>query len=80
MRRLYEYEKSQAFLSQKVDSLRTQLDYSHETQQQYQVLRKWNHDIENHLFALSYLTNNGKYKEAADYLDSIELGEKPNDN
>ena len=80
MRGLYEYEKSQAFLSQKVDILRTQLDYSHETQQQYQVLRKWNHDIENHLFALSYLTNNGKYKEAADYLDSIELGEKPNDN
>ena len=80
LKRLYQYEKSQALLAKQVEIARKQLDYSNEAQKHYQDLRKWNHDIENHLFALSYLTSHGKYEEASAYLNSIELGGKKDED
>ena len=38
---------------------------------EYQDLRKWNHDIENHLLSMNYLMKPEKYNEARQYLDSI---------
>lgn len=80
LKRLYQYERSQALLAKQVEIARKQLDYSNEAQKHYQDLRKWNHDIENHLFALSYLTSHHKYEEASAYLDSIELGGKKDED
>jgi sensor histidine kinase regulating citrate/malate metabolism len=39
-------------------------------------VRKWNHDMENHLFSLNYLIRAKKYHEADAYLKTI-LSELP---
>ena len=38
---------------------------------EYQNLRKWNHDIENHLLSMNYLMQSEKYEEADRYLHNI---------
>lgn len=51
--------------------LEKQLLYSQELEAEYQRLRKWNHDISNHLMALSYLLENKKYQEGDAYIQSL---------
>lgn len=48
--------------------IQKQLSFSKELEQEYLTLRKWNHDIANHFFALSYLLENGRYQEGSDYI------------
>lgn len=47
-----------------------------DTVRQRQEKRKWNHDMENHLFSLNYLIRTQKYLEADVYLETI-LSELP---
>ena len=51
--------------------LKKQLNASKTLSAEYASLRKWNHDIENHLFSLSYLINAKNYNEADKYLESV---------
>lgn len=51
--------------------LKKQLNASKTLSAEYASLRKWNHDIENHLFSLSYLINAKNYSEADKYLESV---------
>lgn len=51
--------------------LKKQLNASKTLSAEYASLRKWNHDIENHLFSLSYLINAKNYSEADKYLGSV---------
>ena len=56
--------------------LQKQLEYTTEMEQEYRSVRKWNHDMENHLFSLNYLIRAKKYHEADAYLETI-LSELP---
>ena len=56
--------------------LQKQLEYTTEMEQEYQSVRKWKHDMENHLFSLNYLIRTQKYLEADVYLETI-LSELP---
>ena len=50
---------------------RKQMEFSQEMEKEYRSVRKWNHDMENHLFSLNYLINTKKYDEAEKYLESL---------
>lgn len=47
-----------------------------EQAEEYQKLRKWNHDIENHLQALSWLMATEQYEKAEEYSSSLLQAEK----
>ena len=55
----------------KIELLKKQLEISEKTKQEYIRIRKWNHDIENHLLSLSYLTDMKKTEEAEKYCISV---------
>lgn len=69
-------EKRHELLIQQMSFLQKQLEYTTEMEQEYQSVRKWNHDMENHLFSLNYLIRTQKYPEADVYLETI-LSELP---
>lgn len=69
-------EKRHKLLVQQMSFLQKQLEYTTEMEQEYQSVRKWNHDMENHLFSLNYLIRTQKYLEADVYLETI-LSELP---
>ncbi|WP_373218536.1 hypothetical protein [Ruminococcus sp. 5_1_39BFAA] len=52
---------------------KAQLESSKKMEQEYRKLRKWNHDIENHLLSLSYLMDMKKYEEAAAYYTDFTI-------
>lgn len=58
---------------QQLQLMKDQLSFSQELEKGYQALRKWNHDVENHLLSLSYLMDMKKYKEAGSYCCSMAL-------
>ena len=55
----------------KMELLKRQMETSEEMKQEYVKIRKWNHDIENHLLSLSYLTDMQKTEEAEKYCTSV---------
>ena len=64
----------------KMELLKQQMEVSEEMKQEYVKIRKWNHDIENHLLSLEYLTRTRKADEAERYCSSILLNSsKPED-
>lgn len=69
-------EKRHELLIQQMSFLQKQLEYTKDMEQEYQSVRKWNHDMENHLFSLNYLIRTQKYPEADVYLETI-LSELP---
>ncbi|MDO4273036.1 MAG: hypothetical protein Q4D16_05135 [Eubacteriales bacterium] len=70
-RRIHRQEKERAALEKHRALVQEQLAYSQQMEEEYRQLRKWNHDISNHIIALSYLLDNGKYQEGADYLEIL---------
>ena len=50
---------------------RKQMEFSQKMEKEYHSVRKWNHDMENHLFSLNYLIDTKKYDEADKYLESL---------
>ena len=57
----------------KMELLKQQMEVSEEMKQEYVKIRKWNHDIENHLLSLEYLTRTRKADEAERYCSSVLL-------
>lgn len=55
----------------KMELLKKQLEISNELKNEYIKIRKWNHDIENHLLSLSYLIDMQKTEDAQNYCASI---------
>lgn len=51
--------------------IRKQLDASDKMKEEYTRLRKWNHDVQNHLIALTYLMDMRRYPEALHYCSSF---------
>ena len=64
-------EKRHELLLQKLNFIQKQLEYTKEMEHEYRSVRKWNHDMENHLFSLNYLIREKKYHEADSYLETI---------
>lgn len=54
-----------------MEMVRRQLETSAKMQEEYTNLRKWNHDAQNHLVALSYLMDMQRYPEALNYCNTI---------
>ena len=50
-----------------------QLTFSQNMEQEYISLRKWNHDNENHLMAISYLMEQKKTTDVIEYLKSLHI-------
>lgn len=71
IRNLYIQEKNRILLEKQVSLKKEQLELMNSLELEYQDLRKWNHDIENHLLSMNYLMKTEKYNEARQYLDSI---------
>lgn len=71
IRKLYIQEKNRILREKQIDLRKEQLSLFNDQELEYQKLRRWNHDIENHLLSLNYLMNTGKYKETSQYLHSI---------
>ena len=47
------------------------LSFSKELEKECMELRKWNHDIENHLLSLSYLMDMKQYRTAQEYSQAV---------
>ncbi|WP_373219847.1 hypothetical protein [Ruminococcus sp. 5_1_39BFAA] len=60
-------EEQRAIKEHRIQLVKEQLDFSMKMEKEYQRIRKWNHDIENHLTALCYLMDMKKSEEAAVY-------------
>ena len=71
IRNLYIQEKNRILREKQVSLKKEQLELMNSLELEYQDLRKWNHDIENHLLSMNYLMKTKKYNEARQYLDSI---------
>lgn len=68
---IHRHEKESIIYEEKLKILKQQLSYIQELETEYQELRKWNHDIENHLQALSYLIDMRQFEEAEKYYQRI---------
>lgn len=65
---LYKHSK-EYYLAQKQTLLaQQQLAYSIELEKQFNEIKKWDHDISNHLLTLSILFEEGLFAEAEDYI------------
>ena len=64
-------EQERTFHEKQILLLKEQLTFFDDIETEYQNLRKWNHDIENHMLSLNYLMKAGKYEEADKYLHNI---------
>ena len=64
-------EEASASRHHQLQLMKEQLSLSREMEKEYQALRKWNHDVENHLLSLSYLMDMKKYEQTASYCRSI---------
>lgn len=49
-----------------------QLAFSKDLEKEYRELRKWSHDIDNHILALSYLMQKEKYEDCINYIEHIK--------
>ena len=54
-----------------LDHMHRQLNDSVQLSNEYASLRKWNHDIENHIMSVMYLMDMKKYEEAGTYTASV---------
>ena len=54
-----------------IELMKKQMNDSVQLSNEYANLRKWNHDIENHIMSVMYLMNMKKYEEAETYTASV---------
>lgn len=71
LKKLTQQEEQRLQNQYKLQLVKKQLDASKKLENEYQSLRKWNHDVENHLLALSYLMDMERYDEAYEYQKKI---------
>ena len=56
-----------------IELMKKQMNDSVQLSNEYASLRKWNHDIENHIMSVMYLMDMKKYEEAETYTASVLL-------
>lgn len=66
-KRQLKYVRDQA----EIQMIRKQMEASDKMQTEYSLLRKWNHDVQNHLIALTYLMDMRRYPEALRYSETL---------
>lgn len=71
LKNLTKQEEQRLINQHRLQLIKNQLEASKKLESEYQSLRKWNHDVENHLLALSYLMDMKRYDEASEYLKKI---------
>lgn len=54
-----------------METLDAEIRHLHCMDEEYKKIRHWNHDIKNHLMAISLLASQRKYEEAEKYI--VEL-------
>ena len=54
-----------------IELIKKQMNDSVQLSNEYASLRKWNHDIENHIMSVMYLMDMKKYEEAGTYISSV---------
>ena len=54
-----------------IELMKKQMNDSVQLSNEYASLRKWNHDIENHIMSVMYLMDMKKYEEAETYTASV---------
>ena len=54
-----------------IELMKKQMNDSVQLSNEYASLRKWNHDIENHIMSVMYLMDMKKYEEAETYIASV---------
>lgn len=71
LKNLTKQEEQRLINQHRLQLIKNQLEASKKLESEYQSLRKWNHDVENHLLALSYLMDMKRYDETSEYLKKI---------
>ena len=66
-----EQEKQHIHEIYEMETLDAEIRNLHRMDEEYKKLRHWNHDIKNHLMAISLLASQEKYEEAEEYI--VEL-------
>lgn len=69
---LQEQEKIHMKEKQHLTILKQEIEYYHHMDEEYKKLRKWNHDIKNHLLMLSHLSEKSEYKKVIEYIETME--------
>ena len=54
-----------------IELIKKQMNDSVKLSNEYSRLRKWNHDIENHMMSVRYLMESQKYEETKQYMNSV---------
>lgn len=69
---LQEQERIHLKEKQHLTILKQEIEYYHHMDEEYKKLRKWNHDIKNHLLILSHLSEESEYKKVIEYIETME--------
>lgn len=80
LRKLYRQAQEYYLAQNEYALIEQQMAFSNEIEAQFKEIRKWNHDLNNHLISLSFLFEKERYCEAEEYLKSlldIDTEEKP---
>lgn len=77
LNRLKEHEILQSQYQSQKKILEQQISYFQSINENDQKNRKWNHDINNHFIAISYLLEEQRYEEASKYIDLLFTTHKP---
>lgn len=64
-------EEDMYLLQRRQVIIKLQLEYSRSLNQEYDMIRRWNHDYQNHLFVLSYLVTKEDTESVKKYLDDL---------
>lgn len=71
--KLLEYSEEDNLRKQHhLDMIQQEIDYLHSLDEEYKKLYVWNHDMANHLLALSLLAEQGKYDQALSYMQQMQ--------
>lgn len=71
LRKLYRQAQEYYLAQNEYALIEQQMAFSNEIEAQFKEIRKWNHDLNNHLISLSYLFEKESYSEAEEYLKSL---------
>lgn len=69
---LQEQEQLHLEEKQRLVILKQENAHYQEMNEEYRKLRKWNHDIKNHLLVLSHLSEREDYKKVMEYIDTMQ--------
>ena len=69
---LKDSEKENAIEQHRLLTVQQEIDHLHSLDQEYQKLYVWNHDMANHLLALSLLSEQEKYDQALSYMKQLQ--------